>query len=73
MCIVDMPVTHSRYTQEYHHLPSPLHAGKAPRTVPTPHLNYLELSALTTRNDLFSFPTHSPQILAPALYSYVLR
>ena len=33
-CIVDMHVTHSRYTQQHHHLPSPLLSGKAPRTVP---------------------------------------
>ena len=33
-CIVDTHVTQSRYTQQYHHLPSPLHAGKAPRTFP---------------------------------------
>ena len=29
-----MHVTHSRYIPQYHHLPSPLHAGKAPHTVP---------------------------------------
>ena len=35
MCIVDTHVTHSRHTQQYHHLPSLLHAGKAPCTVPS--------------------------------------
>ena len=34
-CIVDTHVTHSRHTQQYHHLPSLLHARKAPCTVPS--------------------------------------
>ena len=34
-CIVDTHVTQSRYTWQYHHLPSPLHTGKAPPTFPS--------------------------------------
>ena len=67
MCIVDMHVTHSRYIPEYHHLPSLLHTGKAPHTVPM----CIECTYCSKGKTIFSEMFRHEQLLKDFIFTWI--